>query len=408
MVRPLISKLMNERPLVSAVFSLCCDSLFPGTLKKNESPFIFAALVLLLPVLYLSCTSCENPLVGKKPPSHFRLASWNLQAFFDGQETGTEYADYTAKATWNEVAYKSRLQTLTDAMARWGEVQTKGEQPGPDIFALVEVENAQVLSDLLTGPLAPFKYSYSAFAINPGAPLGIGLVSRYPIVASRSHSTQTASFSTPRPMLEANIELPATPGETLYVFVCHWKSKLGNVQETEAVRRASAQLINRRIHELGEEQSGKVPLFIIAGDLNEDIDEFDRQGSGMLTALMPSHVSLDPYPEAALIPRPCLFVADSAQELCTAPEDLPTFFSPWTHREWQGSYAYQGAWERIDHILLGYPFFDNIGWDYAGFSVLDHAPFVNDAGYPNSYNPRTRKGLSDHLPIVADFIQRSQ
>ncbi|MCA1949750.1 MAG: endonuclease/exonuclease/phosphatase family protein, partial [Treponema sp.] len=149
------------------------------------------------------------------------------------------------------------------------------------------------------------------------------------------------------------------------------------------------------------------PLFLVAGDLNENIDEFDRQGSAMLTALMPAGISLDPYPEAAVNPRPCLFVTGSVQELQTLTEDPALLYSPWDQSEWQGSYAYQSAWERIDHILLGNTFFDYIGWDYAGFSVLDHAPFVNDAGYPNSFNPRTCKGLSDHLPIVADFKHRS-
>lgn len=363
--------------------------------------------VLLLPLVCLSCTGCENPLATQKHQTHFRLASWNLQAFFDGQESGTEYTDFSAKASWNEVAYKSRLQNLTDAMGRWGEVQTKGDIPCPDMFALIEIENAQVLTDLLAGPLASFKYTYSAFAINPSAPLGLALASRFPITATRCHSIQTPSFSAPRPMLEAEIELPGKEREKLIVFVCHWKSKLGNMYETEVIRRASAQLVNRRIQELVQEQSGKVPLFLVAGDLNETIDEFDRQCSTMLTALMPSGVSLDPYPEAALIPRPCLMVTGSVQELQTHNEDPLILYSPWNQSEWKGSYAYQSAWEKIDHILLGYSFFDNLGWDYAGFSVLDHAPFVNDAGYPNSFNPRTRKGLSDHLPIVADFILHS-
>ncbi|WP_304224823.1 endonuclease/exonuclease/phosphatase family protein [Gracilinema caldarium] len=363
--------------------------------------------VLLLPLFFLGCTGCENPLAKPKKQTHFRLASWNLQAFFDGQEAGTEYADFTAKASWNEVAYKSRLQVLSDAMGRWGEVQTQGDIPGPDMFALIEIENAQVLADLLAGPLASFKYTYSAFAINPGAPLGLALASRFPITATRCHSIQTPSFSAPRPMLEAEIELPGKEGEKLIVFVCHWKSKLGSIKETEAIRRASAQLVNRRIQELVQDRSGKVPLFLVAGDLNENIDEYDRQGTTILTALMPAGISLDPYPEAALSPRPCLMVTDSVQELPTFTEDPALLYSPWNQSEWQGSYAYQSAWEKIDHILLGYPFFDNLGWDYAGFSVLDHAPFVNDAGYPNSFNPRTRKGLSDHLPIVADFKQHS-
>ncbi|HRS05353.1 MAG TPA: hypothetical protein P5336_13360 [Treponema sp.] len=426
-------------PLLFTVCALCREFRFPRAHKQNLSSFSFTILVLLLPVFYLSCTSCENPLAGKKPPSRFRIASWNLQAFFDGQETGTEYADYRAKSSWNEIAYKSRLAMLADAMTRWPEPQTKGERPGPDIFALVEVENSTVLQDLRSGPFAPFKYSYSAFAANPASPLGLGMLSRFPILSTRSHSLQTESFSTPRPMLEAEIELP---GEHLFLFVCHWKSKLGNPSETEAIRRASAELVNRRIHELSLDHPDTPPLVLVAGDLNENVDEYSRQGGSFLTALMPADTS----PEAFIEGTPSAFIkltgSPSALSAPTAPNAamsapataaaaanitvanitavpapataaagvaLPAgpaiFYSPWLSASWPGSYAFQGAWETIDHILIGPAFFDNRGWEYASFFVHDQAPFTNDAGFPNSFNPRTGKGLSDHLPILADFYQ---
>ncbi|NLJ10293.1 MAG: endonuclease/exonuclease/phosphatase family protein [Treponema sp.] len=434
MVRSFIS-------LFSAVSSLYRESRFLRTPKQNLSPFSFAVLVLLLPVFYLSCTSCENPLAGKKPPSRFRIASWNLQAFFDGQETGTEYADYRAKSSWNEIAYKSRLTMLADAMTRWPEPQTRGERPGPDIFALVEVETSAVLEDLRSGPFTPFKYSYSAFTANPASPLGLGILSRFPILSTRSHSLQTESFSTPRPMLEAEIELP---GEHLFLFVCHWKSKLGNPSETEAIRRASAELVNRRIHELSLEYPDTPPLVLVAGDLNENVDEYSRQGGTCLTALMPADISPESFIEATATPRAFIKLTGSpadlsdppaptaamsapataaaaanitaapataaaAANITAAPAPGPAnpaiFYSPWLNAPWPGSYAFQGAWETIDHILIGPAFFDNRGWEYASFFVYDQAPFTNDAGYPDSFNPRTGKGLSDHLPILADFYQ---
>ncbi|MEW6565848.1 MAG: endonuclease/exonuclease/phosphatase family protein [Spirochaetota bacterium] len=414
-------------PLLSAVCALCNESRFLRTYKQNFSFTSFTVLVLLLPVFYLSCTSCENPLADKKPPSRFRIASWNLQAFFDGQETGTEYTDYTAKSSWNEIAYKSRLTMLEDAMTKWPEPQTRGEHPGPDIFALVEVENSAVLEDLRSGPFAPFKYSYSAFAANPASPLGLGMLSRFPILSTRSHSLQTESFSTPRPMLEAEIELP---GEHLFLFVCHWKSKLGNPSETEAIRRASAELVNRRIHELSLDHPDTPPLVLVAGDLNENVDEYSRQGGTCLTALMPADISPESFIEATATPRafikltgspadlpapttatiPAPVPATAAAGIAAAPVTAPLatpaiFYSPWLNAPWPGSYAFQGAWETIDHILIGPAFFDNRGWEYASFFVHDQAPFTNDAGFPNSFNPRTGKGLSDHLPILADFYQ---
>lgn len=312
---------------------------------------------------------------------------------------------------------------LADAMTKWPEPQTRGEHPGPDIFALVEVENSAVLEDLRSGPFAPFKYSYSAFAANPASPLGLGMLSRFPILSTRSHSLQTESFSTPRPMLEAEIELP---GEHLFLFVCHWKSKLGNPSETEAIRRASAELVNRRIHELSLDHPDTPPLVLVAGDLNENVDEYSRQGGSFLTALMPADSSPEAFIEAAATPRafikltgspatvrlastaapaPGPATAAATANITPAPANPAILYSPWFSASWPGSYAFQGAWETIDHILIGPAFFDNRGWEYASFFVYDQAPFTNDAGYPNSFNPRTGKGLSDHLPILADFYQ---
>lgn len=372
-------------------------------LIHKHSRLQLVLLFLVQTLLFLSCTACENPFSAKKPPTHFRLASWNLQAFFDGQEAGTEYADFKAKASWNEVCYKNRLQLLTEALSRWPEPQTRGEQPGPDIIALLEVENAGVLQDLRTGPFARFQYAYSAFSANPASPLGLGILSRFPILSTRSHSLQTASYSTPRPMLEAEIELP---GERLFLFVCHWKSKLGSSsEETEALRRSSAELVTRRLHELNQEHPDTQPLVLVVGDLNENADEFERQGEGYLTALMPADRAAETFPEADTEPCPFINISGSPADLSVPASGPLTLYSPWYKAAWPGSYAYQGNWETIDHILMTPAFFNGTGWEYGSFSVCDQSPFVNDGGYPNSFNPRTGTGVSDHLPIMADFYQ---
>jgi endonuclease/exonuclease/phosphatase family metal-dependent hydrolase len=378
--------------------------------------------ILSLPLFFLSCTGCENPVTGNRRETHFSLATWNIQAFFDGQETGTEYTDYTEKASWNDVSYKNRLQSLNSALTQWPEPQTRGAEKGPDIFALLEVENAAVLESLRSGPFAQFTYTYTAFAANPGAPLGLGLLSRFPILAVKSHSLQTADYSTPRPMLEAEIELPQAPDapqERLHLFVCHWKSKLGDPEDTEIVRRAGAQLVNRRIVELSRQQAGTEPLVLVVGDLNENADEYTRQGSRFVTALMPAEIvmgdcpdsnhaasivaSTDLFRNAAL--RPCSFInlTGSMSDVCIPVTGPITLYCPWYTTVWNGSYAYRGSWETIDHILLSPGFFNGTGWEYTGFSVIDCTPFCNETGFPNSFNPRTGSGVSDHLPIMADF-----
>ena len=65
-----------------------------------------------------------------------------------------------------------------------------------------------------------------------------------------------------------------------------------------------------------------------------------------------------------------------------------------------GSYYYKGEWETIDHFLLSDGLFDGMGWDFASSQVANHAPFIKSDGSPNTYVPRTGRGLSDHLPLL--------
>jgi len=143
----------------------------------------------------------------------------------------------------------------------------------------------------------------------------------------------------------------------------------------------------------------------VVGDLNENFDEFERQGSRYLTALMPANGASETFTEADTEPCPFINISGSPADLVVPDSGPLTLYSPWYAGAWPGSYAYQGTWESIDHILISPAFFNSTGWEYAAFSVLDHSPFVTKDGYPNRFTPRTGKGLSDHLPILADFRQ---
>jgi endonuclease/exonuclease/phosphatase family metal-dependent hydrolase len=233
-------------------------------------------------------------------------------------------------------------------------------------------------------------YSRTFFANNPGASLGLGVLSRYPLAETRVHSARSGGETVPRPVLEIRIE---PGGKPLVFFLCHWKSKLGG--DTEPARRSSARIILRRLQELRLEEP-ETPV-IIMGDLNENYDEFYRQNGTLLSALLPDD------PDAAKL------AADRAGEsLILSGEkpplarhfDSPALYSPWGRELEGGSYYYKAAWETIDHFLLNEALFDGTGWDFESCRVINQSPFVNSAGHPDAYTPRTGRGLSDHLPLV--------
>ncbi|HOJ99819.1 MAG TPA: endonuclease/exonuclease/phosphatase family protein [Termitinemataceae bacterium] len=401
---------------------------------------------------------------AKQPQEQLTLVTWNLQALFDGSETGTEYADYRHSKGWTEEKYLERISQIQEALAGW-------LPQGPDILALEEIENKEVL-EALNGCFKEKAYPYAVFSKNADAALGIGVLSRYRIIDQRSHFGYRQGAEGQRPILELVLD---TGKESLVVFVCHWKSKKGK-DDTERFRRDSAAIIQRRIRELlgttdthgpiqfsvaeasenkedtdlkqgypqenQKREAGKVTsrrddlslgAILVVGDLNENYDEFERQGKTRITALLPTteeagrlvqlqqrkkerrssfnlrggDYSLeDPSLKGSgetppfSWPEDVLLLRDSFQ--ISQDETLRdlTFYSPWQESPFAGSYWYKGAWETIDHVLLHSSLGDGKGWEFASFGVAQQTPFVNEEGYPVAYNPQTGKGVSDHLPLL--------
>jgi endonuclease/exonuclease/phosphatase family metal-dependent hydrolase len=274
----------------------------------------------------------------------------------------------------------------------------------PDILALQEVENAGVIQDLAEGDLSKYGYNWTFFANNPGASLGIGLLSRFPLSDARVHSVTCNGETSPRPIVEVRVKPGNAP---LVLFVCHWKSKVGGDGATESLRRSSARVILRRLQEIREE-APDMPV-IVMGDLNENYDEFYRRASSVVSALLPddpqaaelSGLGADREVTGPDSPADFLVISrvkpPEAEYFTTQAMAL---YSPWGNELLRGSYSYKNEWETIDHFLLTGSLFDQTGWDFETCAVLDKAPFINAKGVPNAYIPRTGNGLSDHLPLL--------
>lgn len=316
---------------------------------------------------------CEFFPAGTKAarePDVFIAAEWNVQALFDGKETGDEYNEYLEPEGWNAEKYAARVTAVSQAVSQMllpdGESASGRSAEAPGIIGFVEIENQGVLDDLARGALSKYGYNWNAFAALPGSPLGLGVLSRFPITDARAHSITAGKGTAPRPVLEVRVE---PRGKPLVFLLCHWKSKLGNAGVSTALRQASARVIRRRLKELQDRES-ETPV-IVMGDLNETYENLAAEASGDFLVL-------------------------SAEK----PPRAPALYSPWGRELSGGSYYYRGEWESIDHFLLSAGLFDRSGWEFADCRVLDKAPFTAANGAPNTYIPRAGRGLSDHLPLV--------
>ncbi|MDR0447429.1 MAG: endonuclease/exonuclease/phosphatase family protein [Treponema sp.] len=348
-------------------------------------------------VLFVSLWACS---AAKPEPGAEQLiiASWNVQNLFDGLDNGFEYDEFKNSEGWNEEKYRARLNSITGAM--------KGDGGfNPDILALIEVENSGVVRDLAEA----MGFLYTFFAGFPESSMGMGILSKLPLTGTRVHSYHSSDGSIPRPVAEVWAETQSGP---LALLVCHWKSKLGGEKNTEALRRAGAALVVRRLLEIDAERPG-TPV-IIMGDLNENHNEFDRIEGTYRCALFPdtseaamlagnNRINLRPGFQDFLVlsnqkpPRAYFFSGTGP-----VPEISGLVYSPWMEREENspGSFFYKDTWETIDHFLLNAALFGNQGWEYKHFLVLAEPPFANGEGRPRTYNPKTGNGLSDHFPII--------
>ncbi|MDR2630907.1 MAG: endonuclease/exonuclease/phosphatase family protein [Spirochaetaceae bacterium] len=359
-------------------------------LRKNKPVPVF---ILIL----LGCAGCTASSVrDSRETRTIAIAAWNVQALFDGIETGTEYGEYTASSGWSEEKFTARLTSLSQGV----------EQLAADVLAVIEVENLQILEELASALWAKQPYPWTFFANNPEASLGLGVLSRFPFTKTKTHSAVYGKEVTPRPILEVWIE---PEGQPLVLFICHWKSKLGGDKNTEPLRRAGARIINRRMKEIGQENPG-TPV-IILGDLNENHDEFYRQNGSYRSALLPDDGAAAELAGGAVDSwRVVDFLIISGEKPPRTEyfsPDSPVFYSPWGIELSPGSYHYQNTWETIDHLLLSKALFDLSGWDFDSCLVMAQEPFLTDKGYPNAYNPRTGFGLSDHLPLKLVLKQPS-
>ena len=371
-------------------------------MKKH---FYYSAYGLALIPLLLACTFTKQ----ETGAGYLTIVSWNVHNLFDGVDNGYEYDEFKNSTGWNTEKYQGRLHSISAALQ--GESGIKA-----DILALIEVENETVVQDLAHE--SNLDYEWSFFAGTADASVGLGVLSALPITETRTHSFHSGDGSIPRPVAEVHVDTGSGP---LVLLICHWKSKTGGEKKTESLRQACSTLIVRRLAEIEEEKEG-TPV-IIMGDLNENYDEFSRIEAAYSCALLPGTDEAAAFVQkknagARISTRPGFqnFLVLTGERPPKLKPGLSPFsvtwgivYSPWfeleeksaeTQNSITGSYYYKDTWETIDHFLLNAALFGENALSYGYFRVLSGPPFTNAAGIPNSYNPRTGNGLSDHLPIV--------
>ncbi len=341
-------------------------------------------------VVVFSAWRCTLPLEnsGKK---EIRILSYNVENIFDDVDNGTEYAEFDpVSGGWNESLYHLRLVNLAEVI----KAACRG---GPDIIALQEIENEKVAADLVSLYLKGMGYTAVAVTKKSNSAVQVGIISRLPFVSVTVHDVYGGSSTHTRPVLEAAVK---TEAGVLYILNNHWKSRIGGSRETEELRLLDASLVRKRMQELTAADPSAD--FLVVGDFNERAAEYEDTGGKYETALMP----LGAAPSEGFMAS--LSVTGRADAL--TPENASsTVWTPWVQYTGDdGSYFYNGKWERIDQTFLSYGLLCRAGYLYDSFTVPE-IPFIRTSeGVPLSWNRDSGSGYSDHLPILVTLVYAQQ
>jgi len=314
--------------------------------------------------------------------------SYNVENLFDDVDNGSEFREFDpGRGAWSTELFQVRVDTIA-------EVVRKSVAGGPDVLLLQEVENENALEVLVRKGLRGMGYRDLVIVPKKRLAASIGIVSRLPIARVRTHAVGPWNGDPVRDILEVEIEMS---GHTLHLFNNHWKSKTGGTKATEPSRLESSGAVARRIREiLAQDPAADI---VLAGDMNENLDEYALIGRKYQTALLPAMEKV-----SAEFERQSLFLAGNARQPGIA-GDRVTLYEPWFELpgERRGSYVYQGDWQTMDHLLLSAGLLDSQGFSYrwGSFSVVTLPFLLTEKGVPRKWAGLAgTRGYSDHLPLL--------
>jgi len=266
----------------------------------------------------------------------FCISTYNVQNLFDAKKDGTEYKEYIPSTYgWSEEEAENKYQNVLRVL----------KDLDSSVIALQEVEN-EALTLRLKNDLG---FAHHVFAKNPKSAIGLGIISKYPIIKNEAFSLK--GYERFRPILHAKIKIK---GEVVSFWANHFPS-LNNKNSTRA---AYSNALKSYVVNNSEK------AYILLGDFNTL--EYEDSHLGEL-------------------------FKDSVHNLWL---ELPEK-SRWSH-------VYKDSRDALDMILLSNPFFDEsskLRYINGSFKPFKRQYLLNSKGKPKG----NFMGFSDHLPLRACF-----
>lgn len=312
----------------------------------------------------------------------FRVLFWNVENLFDCNNDSLKEDDEFLPASirvWHYGRYKKKLRDVAKVICAAG-----GWRP-PALIGMCEIENDTVMRDLTRySPLKELGYRYVMTCSPDQRGIDVALLyqrDRFRLLTYHSIrvSHPALKYRPTRDILHVT-GLIAT-GDSIDVFVCHFPSRSQGVRETNPYRKYVAEKLRSYIDSLSRHRI--IPRILIMGDLN--MYKHDR------------------------ILKETLRI----QEVAGKPDMYKLYWPPedTARKSPQGTYKYKGKWEKIDHLIVSGALLDrSLDFRIQASGIIDFPFLLNEdekyggsQPYRTYYGMKYQGGISDHLPVYADF-----
>ena len=314
------------------------------------------------------CISALFCVTAMAQQSHV-VAFYNVENLFDtinSPTTADEDMLPLADRQWTTERYKAKLKNISNAIAG-----ISSQHDYPTLMALAEVENRAVLENLIAEPaLAPASYAICHYDSPDERGIDVALLYRPDLF--HLQGSKTIPAQTDNPTRDILTVWGTIDGESIFVAVVHWPSRIGGVKFTEPQRIACAEQLRAIVDSV--QHRNPATKIIIMGDMNDN--PRNKSISSVLGA--------------------------KRKTTNLAHNDLYTPFGS-TKR---GSSVYDNKWNHYDNIILSANMLRGEGVRLRSVNknaghIFSQPDMLSRRGYPLPTYSGTEYigGTSDHLPI---------
>ena len=313
-----------------------------------------------------------------------RVLEYNVENLFDTiPEDGREDKAFLplGEKRWNNYRYWRKIGGLCKVIAGVGWLTP------PELIALCEVENGDILNDLTQKTaLKRWKYKYIITHSPDRRGIDVALLyqpNSFKVISKKSERIPyniNKEFAT-RDILHVTGEV--LTGDTLDLFVCHFPSRAGGKSQTEEYRCRVAQVLLQKVDSILNIRCR--PATLILGDFNDEYT--DRSIAEVLQAQCSKTIKE---------------IDDNKLYLLSSNKSLKNGI--------KGTYKYNGFWSQLDHVIVNGQLLriDNcIQTSWQDCQIVDFPFLLKEDVYHGGFKPWStylgnyyNGGISDHLPLL--------